>query len=185
MTFKTSTRNTFFIILFLGSLKLMICDSSIAQTPPKSFISKQKADINTSNEYSRLPLSVQSEIAKFNFEGNEVWFYKNYDLSGDKKVLKVGQFTLEHLGNDWNDAISSCLIPNHICVQFFVDNHFKGHYLKIIGGSPTHHSMKHITYNFSKIENGTLYNPHNIILSKHTPLDFNDKTSSIIISVAQ
>ena len=74
----------------------------------------------------------QAEFDSFNQNGDEVWIYADEFFNGDKKILKVGDYTLlgsattRELGTNWNDKISSMLIPNSLKIIVFMDDKFNG-----------------------------------------------------------
>jgi hypothetical protein len=74
----------------------------------------------------------QAEYDSFNQNGDEVWIYADEFFNGNKKILKVGDYTLlgsattRELGTNWNDKISSMLIPNSLKIIVFMDDKFNG-----------------------------------------------------------
>ncbi|SDJ72284.1 hypothetical protein SAMN04487898_10495 [Pedobacter sp. ok626] len=74
----------------------------------------------------------QAEYNAFNQNGDEVWIYEDEFFNGKKKILKVGDYTLKgsakshELGTDWNDKISSMLIPLSLKITLFMDDDFGG-----------------------------------------------------------
>lgn len=74
----------------------------------------------------------QTEYNSFNQNGDEVWIYEDEFFNGKKKILKVGDYTLKgsakshELGTDWNDKISSMLIPLSLKITLFMDDNFTG-----------------------------------------------------------
>ncbi len=74
----------------------------------------------------------QKEYDAFNQNGDEIWVYTDEFFNGEKKILKVGDYTLlgsattHELGMNWNDKISSMLIPNSLKITIFLDDQFKG-----------------------------------------------------------
>lgn len=74
----------------------------------------------------------QAEYDAFDQNGDEVWVYSDEFFNGEKKILKVGDYTLlgsattRELGSNWNDRISSMLIPLSLKVTIFMDDQFKG-----------------------------------------------------------
>ncbi|MCP9753521.1 hypothetical protein EGI32_21430 [Ferruginibacter sp. HRS2-29] len=90
---------------------------------------------------SRVPIG-QNELNKFNFHGDEIWLYTDINFKGKKKVLKVTgnnmlEFSLAALGPEWNDVISSCLVPNGVKIYLYENDHFNpgsvGSRIEIIG----------------------------------------------------
>lgn len=73
-----------------------------------------------------------SEYKAFDQNGDEVWIYADMYFNGEKKILKVGNYTLlggnttKELGVNWNDKISSMLIPVSLKVTVFMDDKFGG-----------------------------------------------------------
>ncbi|WP_199141361.1 hypothetical protein [Pedobacter sp. ASV12] len=74
----------------------------------------------------------QAEYDAFDQSGDEVWIYSDEFFNGEKKILKIGDYTLlgsattKELGTNWNDKISSMLIPLSLKVTVFIDDKFKG-----------------------------------------------------------
>jgi hypothetical protein len=74
----------------------------------------------------------QAEYNSFHQNGDEIWIYEDEFYNGKKKILKVGDYTLKgsatshELGTDWNDKISSMLIPVSLKIDLFMDDHFSG-----------------------------------------------------------
>lgn len=74
----------------------------------------------------------QAEYNSFNQNGDEIWIYEDEFYNGRKKILKVGDYTLKgsatthELGTDWNDKISSMLIPVSLRIDLFIDDNFSG-----------------------------------------------------------
>jgi len=74
----------------------------------------------------------QSEFNSFNQNGDEIWVYEDEYFNGRKKILKVGDYTLKgsatshELGTDWNNKISSMLIPVSLRIDLFIDDNFSG-----------------------------------------------------------
>lgn len=74
----------------------------------------------------------QAEYNSFNQNGDEIWIYADEFFNGKKKILKVGDYTLKgsskshELGTDWNDKISSMLIPLSLKITLFMDDNFAG-----------------------------------------------------------
>ncbi|TFF35547.1 hypothetical protein [Mucilaginibacter psychrotolerans] len=74
----------------------------------------------------------QAEYDAFNQNGDEVWIYSDEFFNGEKKILKIGDYTLlgsastRELGTNWNDRISSMLIPSSLKLTVFMDDKFKG-----------------------------------------------------------
>lgn len=81
----------------------------------------------------------QAEYNSFNQNGDEVWIYANEFFNGEKKILKVGDYTLvasaksKELGTNWNDRISSMLIPAGLTVEVFMDDKFAGLKAIVVG----------------------------------------------------
>lgn len=75
---------------------------------------------------------LQAEYNSFNQNGDEVWIYADEFFNGEKRILKVGDYTLvasaktKELGTNWNDKISSMLIPMSLKVTLFMDDKFGG-----------------------------------------------------------
>lgn len=74
----------------------------------------------------------QTEYDAFNQNGDEVWIYADEFFNGEKKILKVGDYTLlgsantRELGTNWNDKINSMLIPAGLVMEVFMDDKFAG-----------------------------------------------------------
>jgi hypothetical protein len=103
---------------------------------------------------SRVPLG-QNEINKFDFHGNEIWLYTDANFKGKKKILKVIgntllQFSLAALGQEWNDVISSCLVPNGVKIYLFENDNFNaggiGSRIEIIGRGKEYYAKAPSTY---------------------------------------
>jgi hypothetical protein len=90
------------------------------------------AKIYGESQSDRVFNKCQSEYNSFNQNGDEVWLYADEFFNGEKKILKVGDYTLvassksKELGTNWNDKISSMLIPTSLKVTFFMDDKFGG-----------------------------------------------------------
>lgn len=56
-------------------------------------------------------VKMSDNVATFNPKGDEIWFFEHENFKGKKLVLKAGTYTLQQMGSDWNDRISSILIP--------------------------------------------------------------------------
>ena len=74
------------------------------------------------------------EDVKFNYNGDEVWLFSDANYKGEKKVLPIGikkSYTLNELGFQWNDKVSSILVPKkgNMYFYFFKDDNFQGEYL--------------------------------------------------------
>lgn len=74
----------------------------------------------------------QAEYDSFNQNGDEVWIYSDEFFNGEKKILKIGDYTIlgsstsRELGTNWNDRISSMLIPLSLKLTLFIDDKFTG-----------------------------------------------------------
>lgn len=81
---------------------------------------------------SKMMETYERELYSFNKLGNEVWIYEDEYFNGAKKVLPIGDYTLEGgkyskgIGKFWNDKISSVLIPLSLKVDFYIDDNFQG-----------------------------------------------------------
>lgn len=84
------------------------------------------------SESDRVFDKCQAEYDSFNQNGDEVWIYADEFFNGDKKILKIGDYTLlgsattRELGTNWNDKISSMLVPNSLKIIVFMDDKFNG-----------------------------------------------------------
>jgi hypothetical protein len=110
-------------------------------------------------------------IANFNKSGDEVWLFERENFEGKKLVLKVGTYTLQQMGTEWNDRISSALLPEGYQMQIFAEDKFKGVTIDLNGYWQMGTSMqrwRNDGYSQLKIIPNISY-------------DFNDKISSIQI----
>lgn len=83
------------------------------------------------------------EDVKFDYNGDEVWLFSDANYKGEKKVLPIGikkSYTLNELGFQWNDKVSSILVPKkgNMYFYFFKDDNFQGEYLSILNSVAEH-----------------------------------------------
>jgi hypothetical protein len=100
-------------------------------------------------------------IASFNPKGDEIWFFEQENFKGKKLVLKVGTYTLEQMGFDWNDRISSVLIPEGFEVQIYTNDNFSGNTTDLNGywqGKTTMQRWRNEGYSQLKTVEGDPYN---------------------------
>ncbi len=74
-----------------------------------------------------------AELKAFNPNGNEVWIYEHINYNGQKKVLLLGDYNLAKLGNNWNDKISSMLVPKILTAVVYMDDNYSNATTKIEG----------------------------------------------------
>jgi len=72
-------------------------------------------------------------VASFNPKGDEIWLFEHENFQGKRLVLKAGIYTLEQMGSDWNDRISSILIPERYEIQIFENDKFSGYNANLDG----------------------------------------------------
>jgi hypothetical protein len=76
---------------------------------------------------------VKNELNNFNPKGDEIWFFEHENYQGKKLVLKAGTYTLNQMGVEWNDKISSILIPEGYEIQIFENDNFMGNNANLDG----------------------------------------------------
>ena len=78
-----------------------------------TFAQKSRAVSSPNLKDKLIPIVKMSDniVALFNPKGEEIWFFEHENFKGKKLVLKAGTYTLQQMGSDWNDRISSILIP--------------------------------------------------------------------------
>lgn len=135
----------------------------------------------------------QAEYDAFNQNGDEVWIYADEFFNGEKKILKVGDYTLlgsansRQLGTNWNDRISSMLIPTSLKLTLFMDDKFTGLSTQTAGFGVINmetgtKGFKGDYYSFKsqgKYSKGGLYFVSN--QAGTTPIEANDQISSLKI----
>ena len=113
----------------------------------------------------------QIPIISFHQKGDEIWFFEHENFKGKKLVLKVGTYTTQQMGIDWNDSISSILIPEGYEIQIFVADNFSGYNASLDGYWQEKTNMQRWSnedYKQLKTIEGDPYK-----------INFNDKISSI------
>jgi|GEM_PF-2000192 len=140
-----------------------------------TFAQKSRAVSNPNLKDKLIPTVKMSDniVASFNQKGDEVWFFEHENFKGKKLVLKAGTYTLEQLGNDWNDRISSILIPEGYEIQIFENDNFSGYNANLDGywqEGTTMQRWSNEDYKQLKIIKGDPYN-----------FNYNDKISCLLI----
>jgi len=100
-----------------------------------SFAQKSRVVSSLNLKEKTIPTVTMSEniVASFNPKGDEIWFFEHENFKGKKLVLKPGTYTLQQIGNDWNDRISSILIPEGYEIQIFENDNFSGYNANLDG----------------------------------------------------
>ena len=100
-----------------------------------SFAQKSSTISSPNLKEKTIPTVTMSEniVALFNPKGEEIWFFEHENFKGKKLVLKAGTYTLQQMGSDWNDRISSILIHVLYEIEIFEQDNLSVYYSNLDG----------------------------------------------------
>ncbi len=144
------------------------------------------------SQSDRIYNKCQAEFNSFNQKGDEIWIYADEFFGGEKKVLKAGDYMLvasaksKELGTNWNDKISSMLIPLSLKIELFMDDKFQGAKTEAYGygNYDRENNSKGFTGDYYVFKDSDKHTKGGIyFVSGADRFDANDNISSLKISI--